>query len=240
MRTNIYTLPPLENRTWVLGTTVFLSLLCHSLFLSGLLFSLSFPHSELLEDQGISIDLEAITAVSSAEFANASIKPKGALSPEKLAEPEISETPNSIPKTLLSKKLKESPRQRSKKAASSKKESSIKNTGVDRAGINDVKSSPMTSKSRLTQPVATGGSGSPKPHYPELARKRGQEGTVNIRCQVAATGEVLDAAIAKSSGFKLLDEAALKTLLKWRFKPATNNGTNVPGTVIVPVLFKLQ
>ncbi|MBD5641406.1 MAG: energy transducer TonB [Desulfovibrio sp.] len=80
----------------------------------------------------------------------------------------------------------------------------------------------------------------PQPQYPELARRRGQEGTVNVRCQVDAAGRVQSVELAKSSGFRLLDEAALKTVAKWKFRPGTRDGAPVAGTVIVPVRFQLR
>lgn len=80
----------------------------------------------------------------------------------------------------------------------------------------------------------------PKPAYPELARKRGQEGTARIRCEVDTAGNVAAASIAGSSGHKLLDEAALETVRKWRFRPALSQGRPARGTVIVPVEFRLR
>lgn len=80
----------------------------------------------------------------------------------------------------------------------------------------------------------------PKPAYPELARKRGQEGTARIRCEVDAAGNVIAASILESSGHKLLDEAALKAVRKWRFRPALSNGRPAPGSVIAPVEFRLR
>lgn len=80
----------------------------------------------------------------------------------------------------------------------------------------------------------------PKPIYPELARKRGQEGTARVRCQVDSTGKVTAVALAQSSGHKLLDDAALKTAAKWRFKPGMSQGAPVAASVIVPVEFRLK
>ena len=89
-------------------------------------------------------------------------------------------------------------------------------------------------------PAPAGGSGKPRPQYPERARKRGQEGTVSVRCQVDANGHVTNVSLARSSGFRLLDEAALKAVGKWKFKPGRKDGADVAGTVVVPVQFRLQ
>jgi protein TonB len=52
----------------------------------------------------------------------------------------------------------------------------------------------------------------PQPKYPELARQRGQTGTVRIDFSVSATGAVAQAEVTRSSGFPLLDAAALQTV----------------------------
>ncbi|HXP29662.1 MAG TPA: energy transducer TonB [Stellaceae bacterium] len=46
--------------------------------------------------------------------------------------------------------------------------------------------------------------------YPEQAVKQKQEGTVVLAITVARDGSVLDATVARSSGFALIDEAAVK------------------------------
>ena len=94
------------------------------------------------------------------------------------------------------------------------------------------------------QPQAQGGPsplpGNPKPPYPELARKRGQEGLVLLRAEVNAQGEPVKVEIQKSSGYPLLDQAALKTVRKWKFQPPQENGESRPGNLVLPVEFKLR
>lgn len=79
-----------------------------------------------------------------------------------------------------------------------------------------------------------------KPVYPQLARKRGQEGRVLLRVHTNEGGNLTAIDVASGSGFPLLDEAALKAVRTWRFTPALRNGRPVPGTVLVPVEFRLQ
>jgi protein TonB len=58
----------------------------------------------------------------------------------------------------------------------------------------------------------------PQPPYPDLARQRGQTGTVRIEFAVTPGGQVTDAVVALSSGFPLLDAAALNTVRdRWQF-----------------------
>lgn len=81
--------------------------------------------------------------------------------------------------------------------------------------------------------------GNPVPPYPSLARKRNQEGLVLIKCQINETGEATACSIEKSSGYRLLDDAALKTVRNWKFQPAWNGGKTTQGAITVPVEFKL-
>lgn len=46
-------------------------------------------------------------------------------------------------------------------------------------------------------------------YYPQSAKKRGIEGTVNVTFSVSSRGEVYDVNISKGSGFNLLDDNAL-------------------------------
>ena len=86
------------------------------------------------------------------------------------------------------------------------------------------------------RPVA----GNPKPHYPLLARNQGIEGRVVINVLVSAQGTVKTISVGQSSGSRLLDNAALQTVKKWRFHPVLHNGKAVPSSETVPVVFKLK
>ena len=78
------------------------------------------------------------------------------------------------------------------------------------------------------------------PSYPDLARRNGWEGRVMIRVEVSAEGRPLSTAIAKSSGFGVLDQAALRAVKSWRFQPRTVAGIPSAGSVEVPVSFSLN
>ena len=86
------------------------------------------------------------------------------------------------------------------------------------------------------RPVA----GNPKPHYPLLARNKGIEGRVVVNVLVSAQGTVKTISVGQSSGSRLLDNAALQTVKKWRFHPVLHNGKAVPSSETVPVVFKLK
>jgi TonB family protein len=56
-----------------------------------------------------------------------------------------------------------------------------------------------------------------RPYYPLGARLRGEEGIVKVEVCVGSSGQVLDCALAKSSGYSALDDAALKAVKSARF-----------------------
>lgn len=58
------------------------------------------------------------------------------------------------------------------------------------------------------------------PRYPAAARKELAEGRVVIGAHIDYTGFVCNAAIVRSSGNAAIDQAALDSLVTWRFQPA--------------------
>ncbi|MHB1218757.1 MAG: energy transducer TonB [Alphaproteobacteria bacterium] len=85
------------------------------------------------------------------------------------------------------------------------------------------------------------GSGStPYPPYPMVARRNGYQGRVVVRLEVAADGRATDAQVLESSGYDVLDESAVNTLKVWKLEPALLGGRPVPGSVNVPVRFRLS
>lgn len=80
----------------------------------------------------------------------------------------------------------------------------------------------------------------PKPVYPLLSKRAGEEGLVLLRVLVSTDGLAEKVEINKSSGFSRLDEAARKTVLKWQFKPAQRGNTPIADWVQVPVNFNLN
>ena len=80
----------------------------------------------------------------------------------------------------------------------------------------------------------------PKPVYPMLARRNGEEGKVLLKVRVSAQGTALDVAISKSSGFGRLDSAAADAVARWRFVPAKRGDEPVESSVIVPITFAFE
>ena len=63
----------------------------------------------------------------------------------------------------------------------------------------------------------------PKPRYPMVARRRGQEGTVVFDISLSNNGEVNKVIMLKSSGSSALDRAARKAIKNWKFPASPFN-----------------
>jgi protein TonB len=80
----------------------------------------------------------------------------------------------------------------------------------------------------------------PAPDYPALAQDRGMQGRVILKVHVLASGKADNVTVDKSTGFKILDDAAIKAVLQWTFDPARRGQTPIDGWVTVPLNFKLS
>jgi protein TonB len=63
-----------------------------------------------------------------------------------------------------------------------------------------------------------------KAEYPKASLMNEEEGAVSMAFLVSAEGRVLDSKIEKTSGFKNLDNAAVKAISACKFKPGTKDG----------------
>jgi protein TonB len=86
----------------------------------------------------------------------------------------------------------------------------------------------------------TGVAGNQKPDYPSEARRRGIQGRVVLRVEVSAAGTTSGVTVISTSGHQALDKAALTSVQRWRFNPATQGGTPVAGIAEVPIQFRLE
>ncbi len=80
----------------------------------------------------------------------------------------------------------------------------------------------------------------PPPEYPEESRDNHEEGVVILLVEVSETGTAIRVSLHKSSGFKRLDDSALRSVKGWKFKPATQDGTPIQSRVEVPVRFRMN
>jgi protein TonB len=79
------------------------------------------------------------------------------------------------------------------------------------------------------------------PEYPVAALRDGVQGTVLLRVLVDETGKPVQVLVLKSSGSRLLDNAAREHVLAaWRFHPAQRDGHAIQAWAQVPVKFSVS
>jgi protein TonB len=76
------------------------------------------------------------------------------------------------------------------------------------------------------------------PDYPDIAREAGVDGVVLVQALVGKDGRVKDVRVVKP--IPMLDDAAIKAVRQWVFKPALSNNKPVAVWVAVPVRFSLN
>lgn len=100
---------------------------------------------------------------------------------------------------------------------------------------------PAPAPSPLVPPHPAGYQANPKPSYPTLSRRMGEEGTVRLNILVNPDGSVARLELAQSSGHPRLDRSAMDTVQSsWKFEPAHQSGRPVAAWVIVPIQFALR
>lgn len=92
---------------------------------------------------------------------------------------------------------------------------------------------PLITEPRFREPPT-------KPAYPPRAAALDQQGEALVRVLVTPEGEQEEVQLWRSSGFDLLDRAALAAVRRWRFEPYRRNGTAQAAWVQVPVRFTLN
>jgi periplasmic protein TonB len=80
----------------------------------------------------------------------------------------------------------------------------------------------------------------PSPKYPGIARIRGYQGNVLLDVLVNKNGKVNDLKIYKSSGYPILDRAAVSSVKHWLFEPGMIGENKVNMWVRVPIRFELR
>lgn len=80
----------------------------------------------------------------------------------------------------------------------------------------------------------------PKPRYPRIARRQGYEGTVVLKVEILPNGRVGQIRVKQSSGHRMLDRSALKTVKGWKFIPAKRGEDPIGMWAEVPIRFELD
>ncbi len=98
-------------------------------------------------------------------------------------------------------------------------------------------SRPKAASSRVRKPTSNY---RPRPKYPRIARRGGLEGTVVLKVLVNTRGLVRGCRVHKSSGHRILDERAVKTVRKWTFEPGRKGAKPSAMWVKVPIRFQMK
>ena len=75
----------------------------------------------------------------------------------------------------------------------------------------------------------------PKPSYPAMSRRQGEQGKTIVRVLIGVDGLPKQTELAKSSGFVRLDQAAMDTIMRWRFVPGKRAGVPEPMWFNIPI-----
>lgn len=80
----------------------------------------------------------------------------------------------------------------------------------------------------------------PKPAYPILSKRLGEQGKVVVRVLIGPDGLAKKGEIRTSSGYQRLDQAALATVMSWRFVPGKRSGVPEAMWFNIPLNFVLE
>jgi len=149
---------------------------------------------------------------------------------------ELKRKTGSQPDTLLEQrqaKIKTSEQNVEKKHQPAKKnsektansEESLKNDG-------DLRRKGAVTGSRLACSI--------NPEYPQVCRRKGQQGTVKLKVIIDKHGTPLKALIISSSGYGKLDQAAVQSVMSAEFVPANKNGVPVESDMELNIKFVLE
>jgi len=121
------------------------------------------------------------------------------------------------------------------------KEPELQSSGHNNGDIAGQSLSANTEKSISTTTVSNLKYRQP-PHveYPDLARRRGDTGTVLVRTLVGTSGRVESASVEQSSGSRFLDQAAVRAVNRASFHPYEENGIVQSVYVFIPIMFDLK
>jgi periplasmic protein TonB len=80
----------------------------------------------------------------------------------------------------------------------------------------------------------------PRPPYPPISRRLNEQGKTTVRVLIGTDGLPQRAEIVKSSGFDRLDQAAVATVMRWRYVPGKRGGVAEAMWFNVPINWVLE
>lgn len=123
------------------------------------------------------------------------------------------------------------------KADSGAGDSSLKDAHLTAASVRPAEKRPDPEPAQGARPDYAY---NPQPDYPMLLREQGVGGVVWLRVWVDSEGRPVEIKLAKGSGYRLLDDAALRAVRQWRFIPARNGDQRLASWVEFPIRFTLN
>ena len=228
------------------------SLLCHLIVLPVLGYFTANLTVAPPEDEENFIEMTLETSTANAAAASSTQAPQSMSTP--LTEPMTPDTPVSptedptpVPRVITTNSFTmlddEVPPTSSSRTGTSSSKGTSENAGGSSSGLStaggqgneDSTPAPRgTLKPSVVQEIA--------PDYPPVAKKNNWEGTVELRVQVLTNGRTGKISVSSSSGYSVLDDAAVETMRHWRFSPARYLDTNqaFACTIIYPLRFRLD
>ena len=104
---------------------------------------------------------------------------------------------------------------------------------VQKTQIKDISYSPNLYK--------IGSKNNPIPPYPRMAKLRNYQGVVKVMAIVDYQGKIIEINLQQSSGYNILDNAAIKTIQNWSFDLKKHN---LPLTayykILIPINFQIN
>ena len=133
-------------------------------------------------------------------------------------------------------------RTKTRKPSASKSATSRRRAGTKARKLSPSRSAkagsrPKATSNRVRKPIPRT---NPHPRYPRSARRRSLEGTVVLKVLVNTRGRVGECRVHTSSGHRILDERAVKTVRKWTFKPGTKGTKPSAMWIKIPTRFQLK
>lgn len=80
----------------------------------------------------------------------------------------------------------------------------------------------------------------PKPVYPPLRKRLGEQGAAVHRVLIGTDGLPISAMLVKSSDFDRLDQAAYTAVMRWRYVPGKRAGVPTTMAFNVPINWVLE
>lgn len=170
------------------------------------------------------------------------------ISTKKIDSKKVEPVKKPLAKTILQQKIDKKPEKIEKliKNIEQQKKSNSDNLVVIDEAVKEQytsgKISPesLEKNSAIKKPTIASYLNNPSPQYPNQARFLGQQGTVILDVVIKIDGRPKEVKIAKSSGYEILDQAALETVAMWEFIPAKQGNIKIESQVKIPITFKID